>query len=187
MRAGLYAGQATVAFLPVDGPDVAVLPVHVEGTGRTALKALGLETLPALLETHINREPLKRVLDYLKPGQREILSSFVSKRACEHTSHAALALLEIDEQVSFAGRELQLRKINVLCWRYGPLTCLLLRGLLVTAYRCHQVNRAGDLQEISPTHPLASVSYLAEFLSLHGAGPSSRNGIVNLLTIPREC
>jgi hypothetical protein len=64
-----------------------------------------LHTLPALGYVYISGESFKRVLNNLYSGKRQTLKSLMHQRAGKHAGHAALALLGINQKISFSSGE----------------------------------------------------------------------------------
>jgi hypothetical protein len=95
------AGFTADAFFSVHGSDIAMPSINVQRSNRAHCNAGGLHALPALGYVYISGETLKRVLNNLYSGQRQALKAFMYERAGKHAGHAALALLGINQKISF--------------------------------------------------------------------------------------
>jgi hypothetical protein len=76
-------------------------PINMQCSNRAHGDTGRIHALPALRYVYISGETLKRVLNNLYSGQRQALKAFMYERAGKHAGHAALALLGINQKISF--------------------------------------------------------------------------------------
>jgi len=75
--------------------------INMQRFNRAYGDAGWLYALPALGYVYISGETLKRVLNNLYSGKRQTLKAFMYERAGKHAGQAALALLGINQKISF--------------------------------------------------------------------------------------
>jgi len=75
--------------------------INMQRFNRAYGDAGWLYALPALGYVYISGETLKRVLNNLYSGKRQTLKAFMYQRAGKHACQAALALLGINQKISF--------------------------------------------------------------------------------------
>ena len=76
-------------------------PINMQCSNRAYGDTGRLLALPALGYVNIIGETLKRVLNNLYSGKRKALKALMYQRAGKHAGQAALALLGINQKISF--------------------------------------------------------------------------------------
>ena len=92
---------AADAFFSVHSSHISMPPINMQRFNRAYGDTGRLHTLSALSYVYISGESLKRVLNNLNSGKRKALKSLMHQRAGKHACHAALALLGINQKISF--------------------------------------------------------------------------------------